>query len=226
MTMLLTSTFRMATRMVRMVEPFPKGKTVAFIAAAGTVEPWGGIHAAVNRWTLRQLGFRVDELDLLRQPSGDIAHRLRDDDVIFVGGGNTFFLMRQLRRTGAARAIVEQVRGGKPYVGESAGAVVTAPDIAYIGLMDPWDKAGMPHGDGEPCPGLGLVDFFTVPHVGGPLLGRAAAAIIARHGNCLPLAPITDRQAIVADGAGDGARMLGPAACRRGRTSEGRHRCG
>lgn len=242
--LLLTSTFRMAARMIAAVEPRPRGKTVAFIAAAGAVEPWGGVHAAINRHMLRRLGFVVDELDLLRQPPSRIMRALREDDVIFVGGGNTFFLMRWLRRTGAAAAIVDEVRHGKPYVGESAGAVAAAPDIAYIGLMDRRDdrkrddrgcddrrggrrrsrrwRRGVRRVDAQqgkeedaarhdvetPCPGLGLTDRFVVPHVRGPLLGRAAAAIMARYGTTLPLAPITDRQALLV--TDDGTRLIGP----------------
>lgn len=193
--MLLASTFRMAMRMVGLVEPRRDGRTVAFVATAGTVEPWGGVHAAVNRMSWRRLGFTVDDLDLFALAPEEIVRRMRVDDLIFVGGGNTFFLMDALRRTGVDRAIVEQVRAGKPYVGESAGAVVTAPDIGYIAPMDRMDRApGLADRSG-----LGLVGFRTVPHVHGVLLGRAARRVIGQADGAEPIVPITDRQAILVD---------------------------
>lgn len=193
MSMLLTSTLRTSVRLVGLVKPDPRGLSVAFIATAGAAEPWGAVHAAVNRRVWRRLGFEVDELDFARQSPRELVRRLRDDDLIFVGGGNTFFLLQELRRTGAADVIVERVHDGVPYVGESAGAVVAARDIGYIAPMDRRDKAPGLSDDR----GLGLVDWFVVPHMRGPLLGRAASAIAARHEDDPWFVPITDRQAIL-----------------------------
>ena len=61
---------------------------------------------------------------------------LRNCDCIYITGGNTFFLMQELRRTGTDRLIVEQVEEGKLYIGESAGAMVFAPNIEYAKKMD------------------------------------------------------------------------------------------
>ena len=209
MSMLLTSTFRMSVRLVSVVEPDPRGLSVAFIAAAGAAEPWGAIHAAVNRRAWRRLGCEIDELDFARQSPRELVRRLRNADLIFVGGGNTFFLMQELRRTGAADAIVDRVHDGVPYVGESAGAVIAARDIGYIAPMDRRDKAPGLSDDR----GLGLVDWSVVPHMRGPLLGRAASTIAARHVGDPRFVPITDRQAIlVRDGRTtlvDGGRIHG-----------------
>jgi dipeptidase E len=56
--------------------------------------------------------------------------------------------------------IVEQVNGGKPYIGSSAGSVV-APDIEYLQYMDVVAAAPDLADDFS---GLSVVDFSIVPH--------------------------------------------------------------
>lgn len=44
---------------------------------------------------------------------------------MFVGGGNTFRLLKELYTTGAFQAIREKVEAGMPYMGASAGSNIT-----------------------------------------------------------------------------------------------------
>jgi dipeptidase E len=50
-------------------------------------------------------------------------------DAIFVGGGNTFRLLKKLYEMNFFNAIRDQVRAGTPYVGSSAGSMVSCPTI-------------------------------------------------------------------------------------------------
>ncbi len=50
-------------------------------------------------------------------------------DMIAVGGGNTFLLLRALYRTQLLKPIVEKVRQGVPYLGWSAGSNVACPTV-------------------------------------------------------------------------------------------------
>ena len=71
----------------------------------------------MSKRALQRLGFEVEQLDVEDVPSGSaerVTRSIAEADCIYVGGGNTFFLLQELRRTGAGRAIIEQVRAAEP----------------------------------------------------------------------------------------------------------------
>ncbi len=72
------------------------------------------------RERLGEMGFDVHEV---RSASDLDAH------AIFVGGGNTFRLLKTLYERKMLDAIRERVRGGTLYMGSSAGSVIAAPTM-------------------------------------------------------------------------------------------------
>lgn len=189
---MLVSTFTPVGQLLPHVEPELETKKVVFIPTAGK----GMAYSSASRLTelaLRRMGVSVCSLDIASASYGLIHDVIEDSDIIYVGGGNSFFLLQEMRRSGADAIIAEAVANGKPYIGESAGAVVAGPNIEYIQDMDDAKAAPMLH-DSR---GLGLVDFRVVPHYQGPLLGRRAAKIVRRYADASDLHIITDRQAIV-----------------------------
>lgn len=56
-------------------------------------------------------------------------------DGFFTGGGNTFLLASELRRSGYFEVIDQHVRKGKPYMGTSAGANITGISICTTNDM-------------------------------------------------------------------------------------------
>lgn len=59
----------------------------------------------------------------------DVVERIEDGEAIFIGGGNTFRLLKTLYERKMIDVIRERVRGGVPYIGSSAGSNVAAPTI-------------------------------------------------------------------------------------------------
>ena len=59
----------------------------------------------------------------------EAVERLEDGEAVFVGGGNTFRLLKTLYERNMIEAIRERLRGGIPYIGSSAGTNITGPTI-------------------------------------------------------------------------------------------------
>ncbi|MBI4441499.1 Type 1 glutamine amidotransferase-like domain-containing protein [Candidatus Woesearchaeota archaeon] len=79
-------------------------------------------------------------------------------DAFYVCGGNTFYLLYQLRASGFDRQIKEDVANGKVYVGVSAGSIIAGPEI---GIAAPFDENDIQIKD---ITGLGLTDIIVSPH--------------------------------------------------------------
>ncbi len=59
----------------------------------------------------------------------DLESAVQEADGIYVGGGNSFLLIRDLHDAGLIGPIREAVMGGAPYLGVSAGANVACPTM-------------------------------------------------------------------------------------------------
>ncbi len=169
-----------------------KGKTVAFIPTASIHEEYTQ-YVEDGKAALASLGLVVKELEITQCNKNEIVQVLRDCDCIYISGGNTFFLMQELRRTGADRLITEQVEKGKLYIGESAGTMIFAPNLEYAKSMDdPFSQTP----DFSDFRGLGIVDFYPVVHFNCFPFKKATQTIVQENSH-LPLKTITNQQAIV-----------------------------
>ncbi len=81
-------------------------------------------------------------------------------DAFYLEGGNTFYLLRAIRRTGFAKNIRLALKRGGLYVGSSAGSYVACPSIiASTWKTDPKPRYGL-----KRFKGLSLVPFIIKVH--------------------------------------------------------------
>ena len=172
-----------------------RGKTVTFIPTASTVESVT-FYVKSGKKALEKLGLIVDDLDISTASIQDIAQKLTKNDFIYISGGNTFFLLQELNRSGAGAIIIEQVKAGKLYIGESAGAMIVAPNIEYASAMDSTKKAP----DLTSFGSLALTDFYTVPHHTNAPFKKAVEKIKEKYAATLTLYPITNQEAVLVSG--------------------------
>ncbi|MGY3749780.1 Type 1 glutamine amidotransferase-like domain-containing protein [Vagococcus acidifermentans] len=168
-----------------------KGKKLTLIPTAANVEDASGFEED-EQDILSKLEMAVTILDVSKESREQIAHTIRDADYIYLSGGNTFYLLQELKRHQVDRLLIEEINAGKFVIGESAGAIVMAPDIAYIMPMDDETKAPLL----ETYEGLGVVDFYPLPHMENVYLNEYAEQIMAMYDDKLNLVPLTDQQAI------------------------------
>lgn len=130
-------------------------------------QPYAGEgFVAEERQQLADLGYPLTDLTVADFDDADaFATALDRCDVVYVAGGNTFALLAALRRHGADAVLAERVRSGLPYIGSSAGSIITGPSVEPVSLMD--DPAEAP--DLVRRDGLGLVDTIVIPHADGAL---------------------------------------------------------
>lgn len=79
-------------------------------------------------------------------------------DVIYVCGGNTFYLLNEIRQTKFDQKIIDFINQGGLYVGVSAGSIIVCPDISIAAPFDPND-IGL-----QDTTGLKIIDKVITPH--------------------------------------------------------------
>lgn len=171
-----------------------RGKKVCFIPTASLVEKVT-FYVKAGRKALEKQGLLVEDLDLSKAGKEEIHSALESCDIIYVSGGNTFYLMQELKRKVADLEIVKQVLDGKLYIGESAGSMICAKDIAYVQEMDSVEKA--PHLDS--FAGLGLVDFYPVPHYNNFPFRKVAHKMVDSYKNSLVMLPLSNHEAVIVE---------------------------
>jgi len=86
----------------------------------------------------------------------DTSQAMKKTDAIFIGGGNTFRLLKALYDFELLHSIQRGVDEGMPYIGSSAGAIVAGPTIKTT--------KDMPIVQPPSFDSLGLVSFQISPH--------------------------------------------------------------
>lgn len=190
--MFLTSSFKDTANIFANFEPDLKGKTVTFIPTASVVEKVV-FYVNSGRKALEKLGLIVEILEVSTATEDEIQKKITGNDFIYVTGGNTFFLLQELKRTGADKMIAKEVNDGKLYIGESAGAMIVSANIEYAKAMDSVKKApNLIEYDA-----LGLVEFYPVPHYESAPFKKVAENMIDTYSHILKLIPISNHDAIL-----------------------------
>ena len=149
-----------------------------------------------ERVAFQALGLQLTDFDLTGKTQAEVAAALQDADIIYVNGGNTYFLMEKINQSGFAAVLKDRLRAGALYVGSSAGAVVACPDISFIETMDEPEAASL-----TDFSGMGLIDFSILPHFDHPQYGTIAKEIAARAEPSARMIGLRDDQAIVVRGS-------------------------
>lgn len=113
-------------------------------------------YAAKARARFAEMGLTLQSV----HRASDRKRAIEETDAIFIGGGNTFRLLKALQDFDLLESIRRRVRQGTPYIGSSAGSNVAGPTIKTT--------KDMPIVQPRSFDSLGLVPFQISPHYQDP----------------------------------------------------------
>lgn len=109
-------------------------------------------YASNARQRFQKMGYELTSVHTAEHP----VTAVNETDAVFIGGGNTFRLLKALYEFDLIEAIRKRVSNGMPYIGSSAGSNVAAPTIKTTN--------DMPIVQPPSFNALGLVSFQINPH--------------------------------------------------------------
>ncbi len=109
-------------------------------------------YADLARKRFNAMGYELNSL----HEASDAPQAVKEAEVVFIGGGNTFRLLKSLYDFEVLLPIRQRVSEGMPYIGSSAGSNVACPTIKTT--------KDMPIVEPPSFAALGLVPFQISPH--------------------------------------------------------------
>ena len=109
-------------------------------------------YAGTAQQRFQKMGYELTSVHTANDPVAAV----NETEAVFIGGGNTFRLLKALYDFDLLDAIRDRVSNGMPYIGSSAGSNVAAPTIKTTN--------DMPIVQPPSFEALGLVSFQINPH--------------------------------------------------------------
>lgn len=147
-----------------------------------------------DREDLIKMRFNVIDIDISKERKEEIIEKFNSVNAIFVAGGNSFYLLQQLKRKDVLQELIE-FANNKIYIGSSAGACITCPSIDYVEDLD--DKSQAPLLSN--CNAMNLVDFYILPHYNSKEKYTKLADEIERSYTNYKFIKLSNEQAIIVD---------------------------
>lgn len=136
---------------------------VLYITTAGNLHPEGDRKwIDEGREILKKRGWEVVDYDIAGKTEEEVGADVQKIDVVFVQGGNNFYLLKRMQECGFEKVIKKALVRGVIYMGESAGSIVCSEDITAQKIMSADALEKVP--EITDFRGLGLVNFLIRPH--------------------------------------------------------------
>lgn len=165
---------------------------ILFIPTAGNVEEYTGyIDEGIK--TLENLGFMVDILDIVQENKKECDLAIASCNCLCISGGNTFYLLQELKKKKLIELIKQRLAEGMLYIGESAGAIITSENIEYNSIMDNPNIAT----ELKDYTGLNLWNKFLLPHNNEFPFIESTTETIHTYAEKLDLLPIDNQTAVI-----------------------------
>ncbi len=115
-------------------------------------------YVEASKKELVELGIKRENIKILNLDRKISYGDVEDFEVIYVCGGNTFYLLKKVRESGFDNVIKKFIENGGIYFGVSAGSIIAGPNIEIASLGDE-NEVGL-----KDFTGLNLMDAAICPH--------------------------------------------------------------
>ena len=95
---------------------------------------------------IKEAGLNVEDIDIEGKNKTQLLNILESFDIIYVQGGNTFYLLKHIKLSGFDKVMKKLFRKGKIYIGVSAGSIVAGKNIVtaeWLGDKKPFNVGFM-----------------------------------------------------------------------------------
>ena len=180
----------------------PSELKAAFIPTAGDPYSDKGF-VYVDREKLVEMGFNVTDIDLKKTDESALEAKLAGVDLVLVAGGNTYYLLDKVRKSGFDKVIKKMLDRGLVYVGSSAGSILCCPTIEGAKRFDdPNDAPGL-----TDYSGLNLFGKVIIPHAHKEKYAKRIKQTTAEmNEQGLEVITLTDDQAMIV--TDDGSKLV------------------
>ncbi len=170
----------------------PKDIKVSFVTTAAYGENKDVRWLENFRNQLRKYGINdIVDLDLKDKSENELEQILLDRNMIYVNGGNTFYLLDQVKKSGFDKVATKLVENGVLYFGVSAGSILVNPTIESAGWNPNHDANNVGIKD---MSAMNLTPFLIIPHFS-PSYSSLAKEDADKSG--YPVIALLDSQAIL-----------------------------
>jgi dipeptidase E len=174
----------------------PKGMDLCYIPTASdpSEDKW---YVKENQDRLSELGFNITDVDI---KTSSLTNAMNSFDIVFVEGGNAFYLLKHVRDSGFDFAIKRFLDRGGIYVGSSAGSMIAGLNIESA----EWKHLDKNIVNLKNLTAMKLVPFVISAHLDDKNIDliRSCASKVD-----YPVIALTDKQALLVDG--DKQRIVG-----------------
>lgn len=171
-----------------------ESKKILFIPTATNVDEYKKyIH--LTQKVFEDFGYEVENFDISVFSEETVKEKISETKIVFVSGGNTFYLLQELKKKNLISYLREKIENGLLYIGESAGSVITAPNIGYADIVD--DKALAT--ELNDYTGLNLVDFYVVPHFEEEPFVESSRKVVELYKDKLDLKVINNKEVVLVE---------------------------
>jgi len=115
-----------------------------------------------SKKVMEELGFELIDFSFTNKSAKEIEENLARVDIIYVAGGNAYYLLDKIYQVDGLEMIKKFVDNGGIYIGQSAGSYLAGPSVEPA--FRPSRVKEMEVLSSFEC--LGLVDFTVLPHFG------------------------------------------------------------